>query len=50
MEIFLDTNVFESAGFSYSSKNFKDFIEYCSDNNIKLKTIDIVENESEKKN
>jgi len=49
MEIFLDTNVFESAGFSYSSKKFEDFIEYCYDNNIKLKIIDIVENEVRKR-
>jgi hypothetical protein len=49
MEIFLDTNVFESASFSYSSKNFEDFIEYCYDNNIKLKIIDIVENEVKKR-
>lgn len=45
VEIFLDTNVFESAKFSYSSKTFVNFLEYCNANEIKLKITDVVKHE-----
>ena len=45
VEIFLDTNVFESAKFSYSSKTFVNFLEYCENNGIKLKITDVVKHE-----
>lgn len=45
VEIFLDTNVFESAKFSYSSKTFVSFLDYCKENEIKLKITDVVKHE-----
>ena len=45
VEIFLDTNVFESAKFSYSSKTFVNFLDYCKENEIKLKITDVVKHE-----
>jgi predicted nucleic acid-binding protein len=49
VEIFLDTNVFESARFSYSSENMKTFLEYCSCNGIKLKITNVVKHEVDKR-
>jgi len=49
VEIFLDTNVFESAKFSYKSYNMTNFIKYCDDNDIKLKIVDVVKHEVEKR-
>ena len=37
IEIFLDTNVFESAKFSYTSENMKRLLEKTKNPNIKLK-------------
>ena len=45
VEIFLDTNVFESAKFSYSSSTFVNFLQHCRDNDIKLKITDVVKHE-----
>lgn len=45
VEIFLDTNVFESAKFSYSSNTFVNFLQHCKDNEIKLKITDVVKHE-----
>lgn len=45
VEIFLDTNVFESAKFSYSSKTFVNFLKHCKKNEIKLKITDVVKHE-----
>lgn len=49
VEIFLDTNVFESAKFSYSSKTFVNFLKHCKKNEIKLKITDIVKHETFKR-
>lgn len=49
IEIFLDTNVFESAQFSYGSENMLNFIEYCRENAIQLKITDVVEYEVKKR-
>lgn len=43
--IFLDTNIFESAKFSYESDNFLRFIEICEEKNIKLCITDVVQKE-----
>jgi predicted nucleic acid-binding protein len=45
VEIFLDTNVFESAKFSYSSNTFVNFLQHCRDYDIKLKITDVVQHE-----
>ena len=49
IEIFLDTNVFESARFSYSSETMNNFLEYCSHNDIELKVTDVIKHEVEKR-
>lgn len=49
IEIFLDTNVFESAKFSYTSENMKRLLEKTKNPNIKLKIVDVVKNEVEKR-
>lgn len=43
--IFLDTNIFESAKFSYDSDNFLRFLEICEENNITLCITDVVQKE-----
>lgn len=43
--IFLDTNVFESAKFSYTSYRMKNFLETCEDKGIDLYITDVVKHE-----
>lgn len=49
MELFLDTNVFESTKFSYDSENMNKFLEYCQLSDVNLKLIDVVKYEVEKR-
>lgn len=49
MDIFLDTNVFESAKFNYTSNNMTSFLKFCEENEIKLKITDVVEYEVKKR-
>ena len=43
--IFLDTNIFESAKFSYESDNFLRFLEICKEKSLKLCITDVVQKE-----
>jgi len=43
--VFLDTNIFESAKFSYESDNFLRFLEICEEKGIQLCITDIVQKE-----
>ena len=43
--IFLDTNIFESAKFSYESDNFLRFLEICEEKGIQLCITDVVQKE-----
>ncbi|NQY24920.1 MAG: DUF4935 domain-containing protein [Campylobacteraceae bacterium] len=47
--IFLDTNIFENAKFSYNSKHMQDFLKRCEEDEIELKITDVVENEVQKR-
>lgn len=49
IEVFLDTNVFESAQFSYNSYHMCNFIKYCREHCIQLKITDVVEHEVKKR-
>ncbi len=43
--VFIDTNVFESASFSYTTPNFEKLLSLCRENEISICITDVVKNE-----